>query len=457
MNEEFDLLVRNGTLVSGSGRRQADVAIAAGRFVAITEPGGLSAAAQQAIDAEGLFVLPGLIDGHVHFREPGLEHKEDWLTGSRAAVMGGITTVLDMPNTLPPTDSVLRGQAKADLAAESSYCDFGLFGLVGPDNHSALAPMARSGLVVGYKVFLGDTTGSLAPPSSDDLARAMSTLAGLGLRLGAHAEDRQIVDRETARLRQAGRTDALAHLESRPVSAEVAAIRFFGAFARHTGCPIHVFHLTSGDGLTAVEAERERGAEVTCEVSAHHCLLSADDYPHMGGLAKTNPPIREASQGAALLAALADGPIDILASDHAPHAPHEKTAPDIWQVSAGINGVETTLRLLLTHGVGAGRMTLERLVSVMSEAPARTWGLWPRKGSVQVGADADLTIVDLQREGVIRGTDLHGRHGVTPFEGWPTRGAAVTTIVRGRAVMHDGELVAGPGWGRLVRRGRMEA
>jgi dihydroorotase len=445
-----DLLIRNGTLVSGAGRRRADVAIADGRFIAVGEGRLPQHAAADEIDATGLFVLPGLIDGHVHFREPGLEHKEDWLTGSRAAVMGGITTVLDMPNTVPPTDRVSQARLKAGLAAASSYCDFGLFGLVGSDNADEILPLARSGLVVGFKVFLGETTGSLGAPSAGALEQAMTSLAGLGFRIGAHAEDRAIVEGEQARLRAAGRTDPRAHLESRSAAAEAEAIREFGRFARNTGCPAHVFHLSSADGLAAVARERAAGADMTCEVSAHHCLFSADDATSPAGLAKTNPPIREPGHGAALLAALADGRIDMVASDHAPHSPEDKSGPGIWDVAPGIAGVETTLPLFLARAVGPGLLTLEQLVRAMAEAPARIWGLWPRKGSVQVGADADLTLVDPERRGVIRGADLHGKHGITPFEGWPTHGAAVATIVRGRVVMRDGRLVGEPGWGRLV-------
>jgi dihydroorotase len=451
MPEHFELIVRNGTLVTGDGRWPADIAVRDGRIAAVEAHGVLPPAAAE-LDAAGRHVLPGLIDGHVHFRQPGMEHKEDWLTGSRAAVMGGVTAVLDMPNTTPPTATVEAAEHKARLADESSHCDFGLFGLLGRQSTDDLRRLLESGLVVGLKVFLGPTTGDLEAPTDEALATGLALAREHDLRVAFHAEDREVVAAAKKLLRDAGRRDPLAHLESRPVEAEVAAIEQVGRLLADAGAAGHILHVTSAGGLAAIENWRARGVDLTCEVSPQHLLLSDDDYERLGGLIKCNPPVREATHGQALLAALADGRIDCLASDHAPHAPDEKRDADIWQVAAGITGVETTLALMLTHGVSAGRLTLERLVSAFAERPAQIWGLWPRRGSLQVGADADLTVVDLEREGVIRGAALHGKHGLTPFDGWPTRGAAVATVVRGRVVMREGELAVGPGWGRLLSR-----
>ena len=453
MPERFDLIVRGGTLVNGSGRRPADIAVRDGRIAAIGAAGGLTGRAPRILEATGRYVLPGLIDGHVHFREPGLEHKEDWLTGSRAAVMGGVTTVLEMPNTVPPTATVADVEAKLALAQQKSYCDYGLFGLLGATNSDSLAPMLSSGLVVGLKVFLGPTTGGPAHSPDDVLVRELRAARHAGLRVAFHAEDATIIDRSEDELRARDRHDALAHLASRPVEAEVAAIEHAGRLLAEAGAKGHILHLSSAEGLAAVSAWRERGLDLTCEVSAHHCFLTAEDYPLVGGLIKCNPPIREARHGQALLGALADGAVDSIASDHAPHAADEKLLPNIWQVAPGISGVETTLRLFMTHGVHAGRLSLEQLVRAFSERPAQAWGLWPRKGTLETGSDADLTIVDPEREGVIHAADLHGKHGVTPFEGWATRGAPLATIVRGRLVMEDGRLTTEAGWGAPVRTG----
>ena len=312
----FDLLVRNGTVVSAEGRRQADVGIRDGVFVEIGAQDELGSSAIDELDASGLFVLPGLIDSHVHFREPGLTHEEDWLTGSRAAVMGGITTVLDMPNTIPPTDSPAAVEEKLRLADEKSFCDFGVFGLLSDDNADRLPELADHPSVVGLKVFLGPTTGDLQPPSDARLLRGLATAAESGLRVAFHAEDARIVG---------ARRD-------RPIEAEVAAIEHVGRLLLGTGAVGHVCHVSSAAGLGALVGLRSRGVDLTAEVTPHHCFLT---------------PIRGARDGADLLAGLASRDIDLVASDHAPHTPDEKRAADISDVPAGIAGVETSLELCL--------------------------------------------------------------------------------------------------------------
>jgi dihydroorotase len=446
----IDLLIRNVTLVSGSGRRVVDISIAGERVAGVLAPGSTPfAPAAQTIDASALYALPGLIDGHVHFRQPGLEHEETWMTGTRAAVFGGVTTVLDMPNTLPPTDTVDRARDKLALAGESAYCDFGLFGLVGASTND-VGPLAGSGHVVGLKVFMGPTTGGLAAPDDDGLRRPLEIARDAGLRVSFHAEDRALISAAEALLGKAGRTDALAHLEARPAEAEVRAIERVGELVAAVNARAHICHVSSAAGLARVAEWRERGVDMTCEVAPHHALLGRDVYERFGGSAKVNPPIRGEPDASALVAALADGRIDCVASDHAPHPSADKQRASIWDVPAGFAGVETLLPLMLT-AVNDGRLSLERLVHSTSEAPAKTWGLWPRKGSVTIGADADLTLVDLDRAGTIRAADLHGKNNLSPFEGRATKGAVVATIVRGRIVVRDSELVGVPGWGQPLR------
>lgn len=444
----LELVIRNGTLVGSDGRRVADVAVSDGRIVAIAAT--IAEAAIQEIDAAGLFVLPGLIDQHVHFREPGLEHEETWLTGTRAAVFGGVTTVIEMPNTLPPTDTVQRVRQKLALAAASAYCDFGLFGLLGEALESVVE-IAGSGRVVGLKAFLGPTTGGLRAPDDEGLRRALVVARQAGLRVAFHAEDGDIVARAQAALQAAGRTDALAHRDARPAAAEVAAIARVGRLLVQTRVAGHILHVSSAAGLEEIERWRALGADLTCEVTPHHLLLDSEVYDRAGGVARVNPPIRGGVDAAALRDAVAVGRLETIGSDHAPHLMRDKQRDAIWDVPAGFAGVETLLPLLLSE-VAAGRITPERLASLTSESPARAWGLWPVKGSLAVGSDADLTLVDPQREGVIRAADLHGMNNHSPFEGRKTVGAPVTTIVRGRVVVRDGELVGKPGWGRVVSR-----
>ncbi len=451
MQQRFDLIVEGGTVVTPTGRAPGDIAIRDGMFAALGEPGAFSlATVAQRLDARGLHVMTGVIDGHVHLRDPGFPLKEDLGSGSLAAIHGGVTTVLDMPNTDPPTDSVARAVHKL-ARARAAWCDVGVFGLVVDDSIDQLAPMAEGGLVVGYKAFLGPTTGGLPAPGDATLRRAMAIIASLGMRLAVHAEDAASVATATARVRATGRTDPLVHAEGRPVEAEVVAIDRIAALALETGCPVHIVHLSSADGLAAIERWRGHGAELTCEVSTNHLFLGAEDMAAVGPRMKMNPPVRLRRDGhaEALLRGLADGRVDMVASDHAPHTAAEKLEGDIWLAHAGAAGVETSVAVLLTRAVAAGRLTLERFVEVTSAAPARTWRL-AGKGRLEVDADADLTLLDLQREGIVDEARLHGRSNLTPFRGATLHGMPVGTILRGRVVMRDGVAV-GEAAGRQVR------
>jgi dihydroorotase len=443
------LIVRNGTLVSPRATYAADIVVDDGQFAEIAAPGTLqSRQADDEYDATGQYVLPGVVDGHVHFREPGLEYKEDWASGSRAAVMGGVTTVLEMPNTRPTTSTAEYVTGKRQLAEGKAYCDFGLYGLVAQDNLEHLVPMAEAG-VVGYKCYLGDTTGHIPAPDDGVLLEAMRAIRSTGLRIGFHAENNAIMQHHIRRLRAAGRHDPLAHPESRPVVAELEAIQRVALFARITDTPIHIFHLSSRQGLATIDEWRGKGIDLTCETGPQYCFLTSEFMHTLGSLLRMNPPVREPGHADALLRGLRDGGIDAIATDHSPHTLEEKLNDDIWQATSGFAGVETSVRMFLTYAVNVGRMTLQDYVRVAAEGPARTWGLYPRKGAIQVGSDADLTIVDLRRRGVIEAARMHGKNNHNPFEGRRTTGEAVATIVRGQIVMRDGELVGAP-QGRMV-------
>ena len=426
----FDLVIRNGTLVTSSGERRADLAISGETIARIEDQ--LAADAADELDALGLHVLPGVIDGHVHFREPGLEHEETWATGSRAAVHGGVTTVLDMPNTLPPTDTADRARAKLAVAEQSAICNFGIFGLIG-ESLEALEELANSRLIVGLKVFMGPTTGDLRAPDNHGLMHALTIARDANLRVAFHAEEREVIERAEARVRATGRTDALAHLVARPVAAEVAAIDRAGKLLRETLARGHILHLSSEQGLAAVEYWRHEGVDLTCETTPHHLLLDRDVYETAGNVARVNPPIRGGDDAHALREALADGRIDSVASDHAPHAAGDKQRASIWDAPSGFAGVETLVPLLLTRGVNEGWLSMERLVQVTSDAPARIWGLGAH--SLEAGSVADLTLVDLKREGRVEGPRMHGLNNLTPYEGMRMRGAVAATIVRGRRVV----------------------
>jgi dihydroorotase len=401
------------------------------------------------LDASGRYILPGLIDGHVHFREPGLEYKEDFGTGSRAAVMGGVTTVLEMPNTLPTTSTRQRVEEKRRLAEAKSYCDFGLYGLLVQDSVEHLRGMAEAG-VVGFKCFLGRSTGDILPPDDGMLIEALAVIADLGLRCAFHAENDQIMQHMIGKLQAAGRVDPLAHVEARPVLAEVESIQRASLFASHTSAKIHILHLSSAPGLAAIQEWRARGVDITCETTPQHCFLTSEAMRTLGPILRINPPVREAGHGDVLVEGLATGSVTAVATDHSPHVLSEKLRDTIWESVSGFCGVETSLRLFLTYGVHAGRLSLTQLVRATSEGPAQAWGLYPRKGAIAVGSDADLTVVDLDKLDTIEEQRLHGKNNFTPFEGHRTRGAAVATIVRGHLVMDNGRL-AGEPLGKMIR------
>src|SRR5947209_3375312 len=396
-----DLVVRGGTIVSSTGAMSAGIAVDGGVIVAIARDDALPEA-RETIDAAGKYVLPGVIDPHVHFRSPGYEYKEDWTSGTAAAASGGL---------------------------------------------------ARHG-VIGLKCFMGNNP--IGHIDDGAMLEGLEIAASLGLRVAVHAENAAIIERRSGRLRAAGRRDPLAHLESRPAVCAVDAVERAVAFAEAAGAQVHIAHEGCKDALPIIRAAKHRGVAVTAETCPHYLLLTAEDMHRVGPVLRVNPPVRAAGHAEPLWSGLADGVIDMLATDHAPHAIPEKTADDIWDCVSGFGGLETAIPLLLTE-VNRGRITLEQYVTWSSLAPARVWGLYPRKGVLDVGSDADIVIVDLAQEATIRADRFQSKSKITPFEGFRTKGQPVCTIVRGRVVMRDGALEGRPGWGRLVTSHRAPA
>jgi len=448
MSREADLVIHGGIIVNENTEESASLAIIDGRIAAIGAI-DLMPPARETIDASGRHLLPGAIDPHVHFREPGLEYKEDWGTGTAAAACGGVTTVFDMPNTDPPTGTSEALALKQALAAEKAVVNYGIYGLLDESNLDELEALAADG-VVGFKLFVGNTTGNLPCPSDGAILEGFEIIARLGLRCTVHAENSPILFRRERAMRAAGRTDVLAHLAARPDVCALEALNRVAIFAEWTGARVHIAHESTRLSLPYIRAAKARGVDLTVETCPQYLFLSTDDMlgPN-GSILRVNPPIREPGHGAPLFDALLDGTIDMLATDHAPHTPEEKTRENIWDCGCGFPGVETSMPLMLT-AVNQGRMTLGQYVRASSANPARAFGLYPRKGVLRVGADADIAIVDLHRHGLISAERLHSRSKVTPFADRAVQGIPVMTLVRGKVVMRDGEIVAQPGWGRQV-------
>ncbi|MCZ8182658.1 MAG: dihydroorotase [Beijerinckiaceae bacterium] len=450
-----DLVLAGGTLVTPEGLKPGAVAVQDGRIVAIGNDAAMPPA-REVVDTAGCHVIPGAIDVHVHFREPGFSYKETWASATQAAAIGGVTTVFDMPNTNPPTADASAVRAKLALASAQAFVDFGVYGYIGDNNLDQLAPMAEAGSVA-FKLYLGSDNPLVPCPNDGAVLDALAILAELGIRCTVHAENTPILAWRGAKLKAAGRHDLAAHLEQHADIATVEAVSRIALFSEWTGCPIHIAHENCRHSLPLIAAAKMRGVNITAETCPHYLYLSMEDAPRAGGSAlRVKPPVREAGHAGPLWDALASGVIDMISTDHAPHAPAEKKRASIWDVAPGFPGVETSMRLMLT-AVHDGRITLPDYVRIACEAPARAFGLFPQKGSLQPGADADLVVIDMNREGVIRGGDLHSLGNVTPFEGFRTRGLPVMTFLRGTLVAKDGQIVAPPGLGRPVRPRRLRA
>ena len=439
---KFDLVIKNGKIVSSQGTyADDDIALKDGKVAAIDRRGSFTDA-RKTIDATGKYVLPGIIDAHVHFREPGYEYKEDFGTGSTAAACGGVTTVLDMPNNLPFCSTPKAFKDKMALVASKAYVDYGFVVAITAETVEDVPALAAAGANV-YKIFMGSTVGGVPAPDDGGMLRAFELIRETGLRVGVHAENNPIIDYLTAKLKAAGRTDPLAHVEARPAVAEAEAIQRAILFARVTGCKLHIYHLSSKEGVEMIREAQARGLDVSAETGPHYLILDENYMKKVGGVMKINPPIRSRDHGKALWQALLDGTVGVIDTDHSPHSREEKFNDDIWKVTPGFVGVETMVPLMLTQ-VNAGKLSLNTYVKLVAENPARLFNLYPRKGTIAVGSDGDFTIVDMDKEGIIDNQKLHSRNTVTPFDGWKIKGMPVYAVVRGNIVMKDGEIVGKP-------------
>ncbi len=448
-----DLVIRGGDVILPTGRATADIAITAGVITAIGS--GVREGAE-VVDARGLVVLPGLVDAHVHFNEPGRADWEGWDAGTRGAAAGGVTTVLEMPlNAHPPTISAADFDAKLAVAARKALVDFGLWGGLVNDNLAELAGLAARG-VVGFKAFMSESgVDDFRRVPDGVLAAGLKAAARLGVVVGVHAESHEMVERLSGEIRARRETDRLAWCRARPPAAELEAIRRLVSCVRGAGpgARAHVVHVSGADGLAEVQAAREWGLSVTAETCPHYLDFDERDFERVGPALKCAPPVRDAASRERLWTALLAGEVDLVASDHSPcpAADKKKGEHDVWQAWGGVAGIQATLPVLLTDGVHARGLSLERVADLTATAPARLFGLYPRKGTIAVGADADFALVDPLRTWTFGPEHLQTRSGISPYLGRTFKGAAVRTIVRGRTVFADGEVVGTPGWGTLVR------
>jgi dihydroorotase len=445
-----DLIIHNGTVVSPESTVKASVAIKDGLVLAVGAAEAMPDA-RESLDARGLHVLPGAIDDHVHFRDPGYPQKEDFASGTLAAAFGGVTTIFDMPNTLPTVENAQALADKHAIAAGKAHVDYGLYAVLGESSIDKVPELIDGG-VIGFKLYMGNTFGRIPSPSTGAMLEAFEVVAPTGKRISLHAETNSVMERREAKLRKVGRTDPLAHLDSRPEVVAIEAVSRAAILAEWTGARINILHISSAGELRPLAEAKARGVDITGETCPHYLMLSTDDYARCAGVIRVNPPVREARNQEPIWAALMDGTIDVIATDHAPHSLEEKTRNDIWTVDCGFAGVETQMPLMLT-AVARGRASICDYVRWSAANPAKIWGLYPRKGVIQPGAEADIAIVDLDRRWTIKDAETHSTAKITPWDGWQVQGLPLHTIVRGRIVMKDRVLQAGAkGWGRSVHQ-----
>jgi dihydroorotase len=436
MSRLFDCILADATVVNEDGAGERDIGVLDGK---IAEIGDLrSASAGERLDCRGLHILPGVIDSHVHFREPGLTDKEDLETGSRAAALGGVTAVFEMPNTDPPTTSAKALANKVARATGRMHCDFAFWVGGMHENIAEISELERLPGAAGIKVFMGSSTGKLLTP---DDAGVLAILKATRRRAAFHSEDEARLN-ERKNLRVAG--DPSSHPVWRD---EVVALRCTERLirlARQARAQVHVLHVSTREEIPLLQGAKD---VASCEATPHHLTLSADDYVRLGTKLQMNPPVRGAEHREGIWRALAQGVIDVIGSDHAPHTLEEKARP-YPESPSGMTGVQTLVPIMLDH-VAAGRLTLQRLVDLTSAGPARLFGI-VGKGRIAAGYDADFTVVDLKRRETIRDSWIASRCGWTPYDGREVVGWPVGTFVRGRRVMWEGEIVT-PAQGAAVR------
>lgn len=460
---EWDHVITNGVIVNASNRYQGNIYIKDGKIVAITNE-RLEGKAKATTDATGLYVLPGLIDAHVHSRDGGATHKEDFYHSTQAAAAGGITTIFEMPNTNPSVNNKENFNKQLDNLQAKAHVHFGMWGIcLGDLNNADLLDLSEQG-VIGFKYFWGygvreadfqlvynyseDDEGVLPPCDDGEVFRIFEEVAKTGQPLAIHAENSELMNRLTKDSNRKQATSYDDFLQTRPNLAEELTIQTAISMAREAGTKLHILHVSTKAGVERIRAAQKEGMQVTAETCPHYLFLTNEDYKDIGPQMKVYPLVKYKEDQDAIWEGIYDGTIAYVCSDHAPHTQEEK-AGDLWSIPAGMCGVETLAPLLL-NAVSEGRLTLEKVVELLAEKPAKQFSIYPHKGSIQVGADADLTLVDMEKQGTIDRNKLHSKGKVTAYDGFSITGWPVQTIVLGETIMENGVVTSSKINGKFV-------
>ncbi len=438
---DFDLIIRNGTIVSSSGLELLDIGIKNGKITHLEK--SIKEKSKEEVNALGHHILPGVIDSQVHFREPGLTHKEDIHTGSKAAILGGVTTFLEMPNTSPPCTSAEHIQTKVNIGKETSFSDFGFFMGATGENLDDLLNADNTEGCCGVKIFLGSSTGSLLLYDKDKLKKIFSTLK---CPIAVHSESEEMLND-----RISIRDDAVnvhAHYKWRSAETAFESTKMIIEIAKETKRKVHILHVTTKDEIEFLKNNKEH---CTVEITPQHLTLFApDSYNELGTFAQMNPPIREKFHQDGLWQGLINGTADVIGSDHAPHTKEEKSKAYPLSPS-GMPGVQTLLPIMLDHCLN-GKLSLEKLVELICERPAKLYSLLG-KGMIAIGKDADLVILDLEQEYILKDEDMGSKCGWTPFHNKKVKGKILKTYHAGNLIVSDGKIIGTPS-GHPIKKGK---
>ena len=438
----FDLIIRNGKIVTADSIVSGDIAVKEGKIVEVSADKAIEGTAVKEINAEGLHILPGLIDSHVHFNEPGRTEWEGLETGSRSLAAGGATSFFDMPlNSTPPTINKANLDLKKERAEEKSIVNPYYWGGLVPENIADLKDLHENG-VIGFKAFMSPSgIADFNNVDDESIFKGMKEIASLGSLLAVHAESTVICDQLAAEKQEQGKTTARDFVESRPIISEIEAVRRIISYAEATGCKLHIVHASSRKVVAVINDAKQRGVDITVETCPHYLSLTVRDLEEKGAIAKCAPPLRDEDEVEDLWASVAAGEINVIASDHSPAPASMKTITDnYFEGWGGISGAQSTLNIMLTEGYFKRNLPLEKIVALTSTNPAELFGL-ETKGTIAAGFDADITLVDLNEEFVLKAEDLKYRHKHSPYVGKTFKGNVKTTIVNGEVVFTNGEIV----------------
>ena len=441
----MSLLIKNGNVILAGKTVRSDVLAEDGKITKIAKK--ISATANEIIDAKGKFVLSGLVDAHAHVGDLNFSRREDFTSGTRAAAAGGVTTIIDMVLSAR-VDNVEAAKEKIDRGVRQGIVDFSLHaGMMNSSNFANIEALTQIG-IYSFKAFM------CAPYFIDKVAleALMKTTAEFGAITNVHAEDEELSQQLTVKLKRANRMDPIAHNESKPNAVEEKAIKEAIGIARAAKSKLHISHMSTSEGIRLIAAAKRDNVNVTAETCPHYLSLTTADVLKLGPYLKMSPPLKREADVLALWRGLANGTVDMITSEHAPGGADEKEIgwENIWEAWSGVPSIETMLPVVLSEGVNKKRINIEKAAKVLSENPARRFGLYPRKGRIAVGADADFVIVDLSMEKKVKASDLHYKVGWTPYEGWILKGWPTTTIVRGQIVAKDGQILAKEGRAQFV-------